>query len=61
MDPVRPNALKGTPFIIRRVVFFFMLLIGLWNFWLNVAARYKEHPFDNINGFPLWILNLMYA
>ncbi|KAI4944745.1 hypothetical protein J4E91_008432 [Alternaria rosae] len=38
-----------------------MLLFGLWNFFLNVAARYKEHPFNNINGFPLWILNLIWS
>ncbi|KAF2624680.1 hypothetical protein BU25DRAFT_460859 [Macroventuria anomochaeta] len=59
MDQIPADAFTGMPCTIRRVVFFFMLLIGLWNFFLNVAARYKEHPFDNINGFPLWILNLI--
>lgn len=51
----------GKPRSARRIVFFFMVLTGLWNFFLNVAARYKEHPFDNINGFPLWALNIMYV
>ncbi|EMD67011.1 hypothetical protein COCSADRAFT_81990 [Bipolaris sorokiniana ND90Pr] len=49
----------STPRSIRLVVFFFMVLIGLWNFFLNVAARYKEHPFNHINGFPLWALNII--
>lgn len=61
MDPVPPNAFTGMPRTLRRVVFFIMLLIGLWNFFVNVAARYKGHPFDDINGFPLWALNLMYV
>jgi len=52
MDP-------GMPCTIRRVVFLFMVVIGLWNFFLNIAARYKEHPFDNINGFPLFVLNII--
>lgn len=60
MEALSPHAFTGTPCILRRVVFGIMLLFGLWNFFLNVAARYKEHPFNNINGFPLWILNLMY-
>lgn len=51
----------GTPRNIRLAVFFFMVSIGLWNLFLNVAARYKEHPFDQINGFPLWALNIMYV
>ena len=54
MDP-------GMPCTIRRVVFLFMVVIGLWNFFLNIAARYKEHPCDNINGFPLFALNIMYV
>jgi len=59
MEALSPHAFTGTPCILRRVVFGIMLLFGLWNFFLNVAARYKEHPFNNINGFPLWILNLI--
>ncbi|KAL1598341.1 hypothetical protein SLS59_007025 [Nothophoma quercina] len=61
MDRIPADAFTGVPRTIRRGVFFFMLSIGLWNFFLNVTARYKEHPFDNINGFPLWILNLIWS
>lgn len=53
------HQLAGRPLIARRAVFFFMLLTAFWNFFLNLAARYKEHPFDNINGFPLWALNII--
>ncbi|KAF2654241.1 hypothetical protein K491DRAFT_484291 [Lophiostoma macrostomum CBS 122681] len=59
MDPVPPEDLTGTPLLFRRCVFFFMLLLSLWNFFLNLLARSKDHLFNNINGFPLWILNIV--